>query len=208
MSLLRTGEHFTADSRDPILLSWAAAGNLVAPSVLPEYAAACLVARPAEGSGLGVFMRDGCTAHHGATLAAYWGHLCRDPDPASAYLLDVPVARLGDGTTSIFIDARRQCCRPTPPPTHAGLINHACEDPSCAPYLLRLPGCPMPVVSIRTRRSLRGGTELTYNYDSHLRSGAYTVGAEEAAFLLSAGEPCVPCRCAAPLPCPQRRFFT
>jgi hypothetical protein len=34
-----------------------------------------------------------------------------------------------------------------------------------------------------SRRSLRGGSELTYIYDAHLRSGAYNVTREEATLL-------------------------
>jgi hypothetical protein len=58
-----------------------------------------------------------------------------------------------------------------------------------------------------TRRSLRGGSELTYNYDAHQRSNAYTVSSDDAAVLTLLGHTFFPCRCAAPAPCPRSRFF-
>ena len=52
------GGFFTASPDDPALAALAAAGKSVAPSILPPDAAAFLVARPAEGTGLGLYLRD------------------------------------------------------------------------------------------------------------------------------------------------------
>ncbi len=201
------GGYFTASPADPILSTWAAAANAYAPYVLPASAPTRLVARPAEDSGLGVFVRDGCTIQHGDPLAAYWGHLTRRLNRTSKFVLEVPAVKHEGGHVPVFIDAHQQCSYDIPLPTHAGLLNHACEDPSCTPHLARPPGCPLPIVILKSRRSLRGGTDLTYNYDSHRRSDAYTISAADAALLASRGCPSSPCRCARPLPCPHQRFF-
>ncbi len=82
-----------------------------------------------------------------------------------------------------------------------------CEDPSLSADSLRLPGCTLPIAVFTTRRSLRGGSELTYNYDAHQRRGAFTLAPDEAADRLRLGLSCQPCRCSGPAPCPLRRHF-
>jgi len=91
--------------------------------------------------------------------------------------------------------------------SHAGLLNHACEDPSCAATWLWLPQCTLPIMVCTTRRSLRRGSELTYNYDAHNPTGAFTVGPEEAASLAPLGLTYGPCRCRHPAECPPSAFY-
>jgi hypothetical protein len=55
-----------------------------------------------------------------------------------------------------------------------------------------------------TRSTLRGGTELTYNYDAHLRSNAFTM---DIATALARSRTDCPWRCAGLAPCPNNRFF-
>ena len=61
----------------------------------------------------------------------------------------------------------------------------------------------IPLMVCVTRDSLRGGSELTYNYDSH--SGTYTVGPEEAECRSLNGQALRPCLCSRP--CPLGRFL-
>ena len=60
---------------------------------------------------------------------------------------------------------------------------------------------------IRSRSSLRGGSELTYNYDSYLSSGAYTLSATDAALATLAGRRPTACGCSHPGPCPRNRYM-
>ena len=207
MSSSSRGGYFTASPGDSVVRTWAAEANRLAPTVLSPRALHYLIMRPAEGSGTGIFVRDGCTVPHESTLAGYWGHLTHHPNPGSHHALELPPIPSAGGFPPLCVDAHHQCLRGSPLPTHAGLANHACEDPSCSPYLLHLPDCAIPIVVLKPRRSLRGGTELTYNYDAHRRSGAYTVSAETAGLLAARGRPCRPCRCAGLSPCPRERFF-
>jgi hypothetical protein len=58
-----------------------------------------------------------------------------------------------------------------------------------------------------TRRTLRGGTELTYNYDAHLRSDAFTMDFAKA---LARGRTDRPCRrlpLRRPRPVPKQQFL-
>ena len=201
------GGFFTASPGDPDLLALAAAGNSAAASVLPSDAAAFLVARPAEGTGLGLYLRDQFTCPHEMTLAAYWGHLTRTPNPSSHFVYQYPPGSVPGVGLHLCVDAHNQCRHDPPLVTHAGFANHSCENPTCAPHLLRIPGCPLPVIVLRPRHSLRGGSAITYNYDAHSAADAFTVTAGTAATLLAAGRACFPCRCADPLPCPRHRYF-
>jgi hypothetical protein len=106
-----------------------------------------------------------------------------------------------------YVDAAHQCLRGDPLPTHAGLTNHQSENPTCSADWARSALCTLPVMVLRSRNTLRGGSELTYNYDSHLRDGAYTFGPQAAADYMARCIPCFPCRCADPAPCPRNRFF-
>ncbi len=64
----------------------------------------------------------------------------------------------------------------------------------------------LPIFVAYTRRSLRGGTELTYNYDGHLRSEPWTY-TMDLTTAVARGHTNSPCRCATPGPCPRGRFF-
>jgi hypothetical protein len=59
-----------------------------------------------------------------------------------------------------------------------------------------------------TRRSLRRGSELTYNYDAHNSNGAFTVSSEEAVALAHLGLTYEPFSCRHPTECPRQRFIS
>jgi hypothetical protein len=63
---------------------------------------------------------------------------------------------------------------------------------------------PIFVAYTPGRHTLHGETELTYNYDAHLRSDAFTM---DFATALARGRTDCPCRCAGSGPCPNNRFF-
>ncbi len=160
-------------------------------------------------NGLGVHVRDGCTIPHGVPLVAYWGSVTVSPPVSSRYLLELLPAPLGPRTVVPYVDAHLACLRSDPPPDLAALLNHGCEDPPLSAVWRWDAGSTLPImVGVRvTRRSLRGGTELTYNYDAHLRSGAYTMTRAEALSLPPSAPPAQPCRCAGLALCPLDRFF-
>ncbi len=106
-----------------------------------------------------------------------------------------------------YVDAHLACSRGDPPPDLAALLNHGCEDTPLAAVWHRATTSALPIMIGVTRRSLRGGTELTYNYDAHLRSGAYTMTRAEALSLPPSAPPPQPCRCAGLALCPLVRFF-
>jgi hypothetical protein len=166
-----------------------------------------LVVRRSHLTGVGVFVRDGCTIPHGVPLVAYWGVVTTTPPVGSRYLLELPPAHLGPRTIQPYVDAHLACLRCDPPPDLAALLNHACEDPPLAAVWHRAAASALPIMVGVTRRSLRGGTELTYNYDAHLRSGGYTMTRAEALSLPRSAPQVQPCRCAGPAMCPLDRFF-
>jgi hypothetical protein len=57
------------------------------------------------------------------------------------------------------------------------------------------------------RRFLRGGTELTYDYDAGFSFGPFTFDRLEAALAQSRDSRPHPCRCAGLAPCPRDRFL-
>ena len=199
--------NYTASRREPALQRYADELNQAFPAVLPPVAHAVTVRRAREDSLLGVFLKDGATVPHGTRLAVYWGRLTADPPDSSDYVLQLPPAPRTGRNPDICIDARLLCLRGDPPPTQAALLNHGCEDPPLSADSLRLPGCTLPIAVFTTRRSLRGGSELTYNYDARRRRDAFTLSPEEAASRLQLGLPCHPCRCSGTAPCPLRRHF-
>ena len=121
--------------------------------------------------------------------------------PLSDYALAYPPVRFQGPTFHLFLDASHQCLRGNPDPTHAGLYNHCCEDPTLSATVFWTEGHPLPIVRMVTRTTLRRNSQLTYNYDAHIADGAYTISAD-----LAAGQPCTPCRCS-PAGCPRNRFF-
>jgi hypothetical protein len=199
--------NYTASRREPALQRYADELNEAFPAVLPPVAYAVTVRRAREDSLLGVFIKDGATVPHGTRLAIYWGRLTSDPPDFSDYVLQLPPAPCIGRNPDICIDARLLCLRGDPPPTQAALLNHGCEDPPLSADSLRLPGCTLPFAVFTTRRSLRGGAELTYNYDARRRRDAFTLSSEEAASRSQLGLPCRPCRCSGLAPCPLRRHF-
>ena len=155
----------------------------------------------------GVFIRSGRTVAHGQVMAAYWGHLSLNPPPLSRYLLEMPALRTAHGTVTPYVDAHLACTRTEPPSFHAALLNHQCERPTCCAEWQRPHRGRLPIMVIRTLSSLRGGSELTYNYDSYRPSGADTLAATDAALASLAGLRPNPCGCAYPGPCPRDRYM-
>ena len=198
---------FTAPPGSRTLADWADSLNLAAPGILPAYAPDRLVARFREGTGRGIFVKDGCTIAHGERLALYSGLLTLNPSFASQYLLELPPLQHGGRVLQPYLDASFQCSRTDPPPTQAALLNHKCENPTMSAQWIQPPGAAIPLMVCVSRDSMRGGSALTYNYDAHLRTEAYTVGADEAAAALLRGVALPPCLCQAPGPCPGSRFM-
>ncbi len=122
----------------------------------------------------------------------------------SDYLLELPDLELGLGDTGLFVDAHLSCLRGDSPPDQVTLYNHQCEDPPCAGRWFYHKYSVLPIFVAYSRSTLRGGTELTYNYDAHLRSDAFTM---DFATALACGRTDCPCRCAGSGPCPNNRFF-
>ena len=199
------GLPFTTTSAD--LTSWTTELNVFLRTIRAGLSPHLLVVRRSHLTGAGVFVRDGCTIPHGAPLVAYWGAVTTSPPASSRYLLELPAVLSDTGTTLPYVDAHLACLRGNSPPEHAALLNHGCEDTPLAAVWQWAPTSTLPIMIGVTRRSLRGGTELTYNYDSHLRSGAYTMSREEAFGLPPSAPPPQPCRCAGLALCPRDRFF-
>ena len=147
-----------------------------------------------------VFVSDGFSLPHGTVVGTYRG-LFTETLPLSDFALAYPPVRYRGQTFHLFLDASHQCLRGNPDPTHAGLYNHCCEDPTLSATVFWTEGHPLPIVRMVTRTTLRRNSQLTYNYDAHIADGAYTISAD-----LAAGQPCTPCRCS-PAGCPRNRFF-
>jgi hypothetical protein len=202
------GPPFTSPPIPPILRKWAAELNSAHPATwLPSGPSLGLVHRFFEETGRGTYVADGCFIAHGTRVAAYLGELTLHSTPTSLYSLELLTVRRNSRSYVPFVDASNHCKRGVTPTSHAGLFNHACEDPSCAATWLWLPQCTLPIMVCTTRRSLRRGSELTYNHDAHNPIGAFTVGPEEAASLAPLGLTYGPCRCRHPAECPRQRFI-
>ena len=202
------GPHFWTASTSPIVQRFANELSRALPLARPTDPRALFVVRRSEHTGLGVFVKDQCTVPHGVPVGAYWGLLTDNPCTDSHYLLELPDLKLeqhGLGPC-LFVDAHLTCLRGDPTPDQVALFNHQCEDPPCAGRWLYSDHSLLPIFVAYTRRSLRGGTELTYNYDGHLRSEPWTYTMDFAT-AVARGRTNFPCRCAAPDPCPKGRFF-
>jgi hypothetical protein len=198
------GPAFTSPINSPTLQTCAAELTRLLPRARPANPGSRLILRRAQHTGLGVFVKDHCTVPHGVPVAAYWGHLTDAPPPHRHYLLELPATDLGLGPTTLYVDAHRACLRGDPTPDQAALLNHCCEDPTCAGRWFYSPESALPIMVLYTRRSLRGGSELTYNYDAHQRSGAYTM---DRATAMAFCHTEFPCKCAGEAHCPLDRFF-
>jgi hypothetical protein len=202
------GPPFTSPPIPPILRKWAAELNSAHPATwLPSGPSLGLVHRFFEETGRGTYVADGCFIAHGTRVAAYLGELTLHSTPTSLYSLELLTVRRNSRSYVPFVDASNHCKRGVTPTSHAGLFNHACEDPSCAATWLWLPQCTLPIMVCTTRRSLRRGSELTYNHDAHNPISAFTFGPEEAASLAPLGLTYGPCRCRHPAECPRQRFI-
>jgi hypothetical protein len=104
------------------------------------------------------------------------------------------------------VDAHLACLRNDPTPDQVAFFNHKCEDPTCAGRWFYSDYSILPIFAADTRRSLRGGTELSYNYDGHLRTEPWTY-TMDLATAVARGRTDFPCRCAGTGPCPNGRFF-
>jgi hypothetical protein len=199
------GPSFTTSSR--VLAPWVAELNRALPPLRATLVPHLLVLRPSQHRGLGVFVRDGVTIRSDTRLAAYWGHLDLDPPLHSRFVLELPEASLGSSVVRPYVDARLACLRGNPPPDQAAMINHQCDDPSCRGTWYRDPASDLPIMVVTSRRSLCGGSELTYSYDGGLRSASFTMSRSEAALVPPSDPRPFPCRCAGLAVCPQDRFF-
>ena len=194
------GRIFETASSRPAVRALTDQANHDHASALPPYAGRGLVTRLTEGSGRGVFLADGFSLPHGQVVGTYRG-LFTEMLPLSDYAMAYPPVRYRGQLFHLFLDASHQCLRGDPDPTHAGLYNHSCENPTLSATLFWTPGHAPTIVRIVTCTTLRRHSELTYNYDAHIADGAYTLSAD-----LAAGQPCPPCRCS-PAGCPRNRFF-
>ena len=201
------GPPFTASRHPPVVLQWTAECNAALPGVLRTCDTRGLVHRLSETTGLGTYVADGCTIAHGTRLVVHWGHVTPSPPASSLHVLDLPPTHHGGDMIALSVDASLSCLRGDPPVAQAALLNHKCEDPTCAASWIWSDGCTLPIMVCTSRRSLRGGSELTYNYDSHLRHGAYTLGPDEAFALALRGITTRPCLCEGPAACPRLRSF-
>ena len=124
------GPPFTSPPIPPILCKWAAELNSAHPATwLPSGPSLGLVHRFFEETGRGTYVADGCSIAHGTRVAAYWGELTLHSTPTSLYSLELPTVRRNSRSYVPFVDASNHCQRGVTPTSHAGLSNHACEDP-------------------------------------------------------------------------------
>jgi hypothetical protein len=201
------GRPFTYSCAHPVFATWADELNAALDTTLTDSDPAWLTHRVSEATGRGTYVADGFTVAHGTRLVAYWGHLTLHPPALSTYVLQLPnITHLGS-TFHPSVDAGRACSRGNPPTGQAALLNHKCEDPTCSPSWVRQPACTLPIMICTSRRSLRGGSELTYNYDAHQLHGAFTIHADDVATLPTGRLRYAPCCCASPAPCPKQRFI-
>ena len=201
------GPPFSASRSHPVVATWAAELNKALVTTLAHHDPPWLVHRTSEATGRGTYVADGYTVAHGTRLAAYWGHLTLLPPALSTHVLQLPAVTLAGRTYQAFVDAGHTCTRGNPSTAQAALLNHKCEDPTCSPSWAWQPTHALPIMVCTTRRSLRGGSELTYNYDAHQHNGAFTVCADDAATLPAGPLLYTPCRCAFPAPCPKHRLI-
>jgi hypothetical protein len=169
------------------LETWAAELNDFFPTHLSPTAASSLVVRADELKCL----RCG-QVHYRIPRQPRSLHWAHHPQPSwsSRYIYTLPETLLQGRVVQPYVDAAHQCLRGRPPPTHAGLVNHQCENPTCSPWArsahsasLHLANLnPAPQSRLRSSNTLRrSGSKLTYNYDSHLLRGTCTFDAEVAA---------------------------
>jgi hypothetical protein len=202
------GPHFWTASTTPIIRQFANELSRALPLARPADPHALFVVRRSENTGRGVFVKDQCTVPHGAHVGAYWGLLTDSPCSDSHYLLELPEPNLGsDGPgPCLFVDAHLACLRSDLTPDQVAFFNHKCEDPTCAGRWSYSDHSILPIFAAYTRRSLRGGTELSYNYDGHLRTEPWTY-TMDLATAVARGRTDFPCRCVGTGPCPNGRFF-
>ena len=201
------GTTFTCTPGNPVTLAWVDELNAALIDTLALIPDDVLEARLRADGHRGVFIRRGRTVAHGQVLAAYWGHLTLHPPRLSRYLLQLPDTYTASGTVAPYVDAHSSCTRTEPPPYQAALLNHQCENPTCSAQWRWPSRGHLPIMVAVSRSSLRGCSELTYNYDSYLTSGAYTLGAADAALATLAGRRPTACGCSHPGPCPRNRYM-
>jgi hypothetical protein len=71
----------------------------------------------------------------------------------------------------------------------------------------RHPSSTLPIMVGVARRLLRGGTELSYDYDAGFTFAPFTFSRLEAALAQSLDPRLRPCCCAGMAPCPRDRFL-
>jgi hypothetical protein len=197
---------FTASSRD--LAPWAAELNSFLTLLRAQLSSDVLEIRPSR-TGLGVFVRRGRSVRAGTRLVAFWGELTLNPHPRSHYVFELPRTRFRSRRVRLYVDARLACLRGDPPPDQAAMLNHCCRtsDPTIRAVWARHPSSTLPIMVGEARHFLRGGTELTYDYDAGFTFGPFTFNRLEAALAHTLNPPPQPCRCAGLAPCPRDRFL-
>lgn len=154
---------------------------------------------PIRGSGLGVFVRRNVSIPKGTLLGAYGGNIgaCLGADD---YSVELPLVRHKRRAYRFAVSAAREARHGTDP-VQAGLYNHACTRTTLRGEWFKVG--PLSCLLFKARGRLRGGTELTWNYDGGRKKGAFTLSRAEAAERPAAR----PCRCAGSDDCPAGRFF-
>ena len=202
------GPLFTTSSPD--LAPWAAQLNSFLARLRSELRSDLLEIRPSR-TGLGVFIRRGRSVCRGTRLVAFWGELTLEPHSRSRYVFELPATRLHGRRCRVrpYVDARLACLRGDPPVDQAAMLNHCCRqsDPTVRAVWARHPSSTLPIMVGEARRFLRGGTELTYDYDAGFSFGPFTLNRLEAALAQSLDPRPQPCRCAGLAPCPRDRFL-
>jgi hypothetical protein len=188
-----------------LLPKWVAALNLKLrrkhPELFDHSRDTMLEVVPKGASGLGVVVRRDVHWHipDGTVLGAYGGCVgnCLGADD---YTLEMPRVRRQGRTYRIAVSAASEARRGTDP-VQAGLYNHACTRTTLRGEWFKVG--PLSCLLFKARGRLRGGTELTWNYDGGRKKGAFTLSRAEAAERPAAR----PCRCAGSDDCPAGRFF-
>jgi hypothetical protein len=179
-------------------------------SAFPEFvdgsAAARVVLRPNQLTGLGVALADGVRFRQPTAVGLYFGDVADDV-PLGEYVLALPHLRRSMRSYHPTIDAERPCRSPEPPPLNVAMYNHSCHDNTVRVRPVRVGGCALPCVVAYALPDLPNGSPLLWDYDGGLRSGAFSVGPRERAALQADGVDFVPCACRGLLPCPRGRWF-
>ena len=176
----------------------------------PEFvggsAAARLVLRPDELTGLGVALADGVRLRKETAVALYYGDVV-STEPPGEFALALSSFRRAHQSHHPFIDATRSCTGHFARPLNAAMFNHTCHGETV--HLREWHGCALPCAIAYAPAGSPAGGRLLWDYDGGLRTSAkaFTVGSRDAAALQALGVDMVPCACRGALACPRSRWF-